>query len=893
MSRLSYSPILIVFLKLAFFSSAYGQTNFWANGVGAWETPANWALKAPPTNSQTAWIQNGGTALITDTTIAEANALDLGQGSIFGGVVMSGGSLSVNSTNINSLNQGSTFLMQGGIYTNSTTIIIGFPRNCRENGHLIIEGGVINTSMLQINRTGNSSLQLNGGILITDAINGVPCGTGSNIVPIINGGTLQARSNGMDLANLPIYLGPAGGTIDTNGNSNTMSSALSGPGGLTVIGNGNLTATGNHSYFGDTNVNNAIFSQGVQNAFSPNSDFAIQNSGILDAGGFDGTIGALSGNGIVTNNGSNSATLTLGNTNHDGVFDGTIQSGSAPLAIIKIGSGTQILTGNNSFSGPTNINNGELTVNGQMPNSNVFVNPGAILSGVGNIGGSTLNIGIVSPGYNGPGTLTVGPYTQDPGAVLLIQLASTTSHDLLAVNGPATLAGTLQIETLPGFVAEPCSEITILTATGGVNGTFSNVLVTTDFPYLLVYNPNNVQLRIPCIDTAVLTDTVQQLEVLQVPFSDLVPWMDGTVKDILFNVTNIQYNQLIMRLLALRAGSRGMSLQGLTQEPMLEQLSKHEGKMVSQNTNSTSVAEPSPWNIFAWASGIFSKIDSAWNLPSTNSMTGFFGAGADHFITPNWNVGIYTGYQGTKTWFSESSSLRSNGVKFGLYSTAEFPAFSQWIHWNFSPWISQWSDNFYLNAIVGGGTHFVNFNRSINVNSVYTQRYGRARSNTFIGELDSLLGGGYEIQLGPWQFGINNSIQYTYLGISAFNEYGAGNLNVKTNSQNPNSLIYTLGGNISYLWKPLSLCRIFPTIGLYWQHEFLNYGQRITGQFANGQGTSFGFYSLTAARNNALAVAGLEVAIGSRCGVYAYYTPQFGGGQIAAHSVLVGLNYSF
>jgi outer membrane autotransporter protein len=169
----------------------------------------------------------------------------------------------------------------------------------------------------------------------------------------------------------------------------------------------------------------------------------------------------------------------------------------------------------------------------------------------------------------------------------------------------------------------------------------------------------------------------------------------------------------------------------------------------------------------------------------------------------------------------------------------------------------------------------------------------KAQSNPFGGEVDSLLGGGYEFNLGPWRLGANTSIQYTYLGIPGFDESGAGNLNARVGNQQPNSFVYTLGGNISYLWQPTWNCSIIPTLGLSWQHEFLDYGEKIEGRFANGRGAPFSFYTTTAARNNAFGNAGITVQLKCKLGAYAYYNPQFGGGQIVSHGVLLGLNYNF
>src|SRR6202008_908074 len=48
-------------------------------------------------------------------------------------------------------------------------------------------------------------------------------------------------------------------------------------------------------------------------------------------------------------------------------------------------------------------------------------------------------------------------------------------HDLLAVNGHATLGGTLQIVRLGNFTLQPGNQIVFLTAQNGISGAFNTV----------------------------------------------------------------------------------------------------------------------------------------------------------------------------------------------------------------------------------------------------------------------------------------------------------------------------------------------------------------------------------------------------------------------------------
>ena len=167
-------------------------------------------------------------------------------------------------------------------------------------------------------------------------------------------------------------------------------------------------------------------------------------------------------------------------------------------------------------------------------------------------------------------------------------------------------------------------------------------------------------------------------------------------------------------------------------------------------------------------------------------MTGYFTTGADYRFDEHYNAGMYVGYQGIESRYT-GSVLRSNGIKFGLYGTGE---------WH----------GFYVNAMLGGGDSSYNLHRTIN-----TPYHSWAVTSAPNGaELDSLLGVGYELNLGHWRFGTNASMQYTYLGISSFTEAGAGSLDVKGGGQNPSSLMSTIGANISYelqLGQAAELCQ--------------------------------------------------------------------------------------
>jgi autotransporter-associated beta strand protein len=192
------------------------------------------------------------------------------------------------------------------------------------------------------------------------------------------------------------------------------------------------------------------------------------------------TIGSIAGSGNVFL-GAN--TLTVGSNDLNTEFSGVIQDGGflggQGGSLTKIGTGTLHLTGANTYTGDTNINEGVLKVDGSIgtTTSNVFVNPGGTLAGMGVMTtNNVINNGIVMPG-DAPGTLTInGDYTQTSNGTLLIDIAGASpgQFSVLNVTGTATLDGTLDLVLVDGFIPMVGDDFTFLNA-AALLGSFSRI----------------------------------------------------------------------------------------------------------------------------------------------------------------------------------------------------------------------------------------------------------------------------------------------------------------------------------------------------------------------------------------------------------------------------------
>ncbi|WP_337064437.1 S8 family serine peptidase, partial [Serratia marcescens] len=174
--------------------------------------------------------------------------------------------------------------------------------------------------------------------------------------------------------------------------------------------------------------------------------------------------------------------------------------------LTKEGMGTLVLTGNNTYSGPTLVNQGRLAVNGSVTSA-VSVQSGGIVGGSGTVGSLTARQGgTVAPG-NSIGTLNVaGNVSFEPGSRYAVEVGPNGQSDRIQSSGSATIGGgevAVTLENSPNLLTQ--SEVrsllgqqyTILSAQQGVSGQFD--AVAPNYLFLgtgLSYQPTGVTLSV-------------------------------------------------------------------------------------------------------------------------------------------------------------------------------------------------------------------------------------------------------------------------------------------------------------------------------------------------------------------------------------------------------------
>ena len=142
----------------------------------------------------------------------------------------------------------------------------------------------------------------------------------------------------------------SGATLFIAGNNfTTFSGAITGNGGIEMDSTGQLSLSGANTYSGTTNLNAGTVADLAPGSYSPNSLYTLSGSASIDVN-YNETIGGLEG-------GGGTVYLGSGATLNDATLWGPTYSGTiiGQGSLIIGGTGTQTLSGMNTYSGGTTV----------------------------------------------------------------------------------------------------------------------------------------------------------------------------------------------------------------------------------------------------------------------------------------------------------------------------------------------------------------------------------------------------------------------------------------------------------------------------------------------------------------------------------------------------------
>jgi autotransporter-associated beta strand protein len=258
----------------------------------------------------------------------------------------------------------------------------------------------------------------------------------------ISAGTLKV-TNGGALGSGNAAIGGAGAlTFDTNGGSYLLN-------GTTITGTGTMNVTGGNTLVfgggGPVNVNLSAGAQiNLQSGYLESSSsfqgLWTNNQASLDvaSGAVFGlkenqvVVDALTGSGTVRQDhpliDGNTSSLVVGIANGSGTFSGVIQDNVAAASLFKTGTGTQTLSGTNTYTGTTTISAGILALGA----GNVLPDGTNVTLGMATLDAATFTDTVGTLDVSGAGAINLGA-----GAAL----AFADSHSV-SWSGTLTLTGT-------------------------------------------------------------------------------------------------------------------------------------------------------------------------------------------------------------------------------------------------------------------------------------------------------------------------------------------------------------------------------------------------------------------------------------------------------------------
>ena len=332
-------------------------------------------------------------------------------GCVLNGVVdgVSGRTLTINNANAN------TSLNRIRLYSPFTN-----------NANLILTSSGAEVELAPYHSTGD---QVYGGII---------SGTVGRIVPRAGGNTVLSGQNTFDdssAQNLGYSLFMSSGNVGFGADSTpTSGTIVSGPASKGIIGINVGSEGGNCSFYaygGARTIGNPITYTSATNTVtvSITGSNNLTFSGPINLSGADGT-------------GNTNRPFSVSNTGLT-TFSGVVGDAALTNGISKSGGGTLILSGVNTYTGPTTVTGGKLWINGQTDVGSITVTNGQ-LGGTGIILGAVdINTGgTLAPGTTAIGTLTVNnSLSLTANALFKLNKSLAQSNDICTVSGTLAASG--------------------------------------------------------------------------------------------------------------------------------------------------------------------------------------------------------------------------------------------------------------------------------------------------------------------------------------------------------------------------------------------------------------------------------------------------------------------
>ncbi|WP_307572435.1 autotransporter serine protease [Pseudomonas fluorescens] len=512
--------------------------------------------------------------------------------------------------------------------------------------------------------------------------------------------------------------------------------------------------------------------------------------------------------------------------------------------LTKEGIGTLVLTGENTYSGPTLVNQGRLAINGSLASA-VTVNDGGILGGNGRIASLTANRGgSVAPG-NSIGTLQVaGDVTFQPGSNYAVEV-SPTSSDLIVADGKASIDGatvSLSLENSPTLLTagEVKSllgrQFNILQAAGGIDGRFAEVL--PNYAFLggyLAYSASGIQLAVERNDASFASLGLTPNQRAVASAAEQLGAGNGLYESLLLSPSAAVAQQAFQQLSGEIHPAIGTLLINDSR-----QLRDAVGDRLRQDAL-YDAGTPTDANSNVWFKvlGAWGKSDGGHDQASTTSSIGGLLAGVDGLVSDQTRLGFVTGYSDSSLSMGDGthSSAKADSYHLGAYLGHEIDA---------------------LRLTVGGAHswHRIDVKRDLQWGDVS----GREKTKRDARTTQLFTEAAYRLDLQPLALEPFANLAYVHLDSDSFHEKG-DNAALHGGDDRRDALLSTLGVRASHTLALSDQQQLQLSGSLGWQHNLSSTHSEQDLAFA-GSSNTFAVQSVSMDRNAAVigARAGLAVA---------------------------------
>ena len=511
--------------------------------------------------------------------------------------------------------------------------------------------------------------------------------------------------------------------------------------------------------------------------------------------------------------------------------------------LTKQGIGTLVLTGNNTYSGPTLVNQGRLAVNGSVTSA-VSVQSGGIVGGSGTVGSLTARDGgTVAPG-NSIGTLNVaGNVSFEPGSRYAVEVGPNGQSDRIQSSGSATIGGgevAVTLENSPNLLTQ--SEVrsllgqqyTILSAQQGVSGQFDTV--APNYLFLgtgLSYQPTGVTLSVGRNGTSFASVAQTSNERAVAAAADALAAGNPVYESLLGSGTAGEARQAFRQLsgqIHADIASALVNDSRYLREALNGRLRQAEGLASSSA-------------IKADEGGAWAQLLGAWDHASGDAnATGYqastYGVlvGLDSAAADDWRLGVATGYTRTSLHGGYGSKADSDNYHLAAYGDKQFGALA-------------------LRGGAGYTWHRIDTKRSVNYGMQSdrdTAKYS-ARTEQLFAEA------GYSVQ-GEW-LNLEPFVNLAYVNFenNGIAESG-GAAALRGDKQHTDATVSTLGLRADTEWQVSAGTTVALRSELGWQHQYGGL-ERGTGLRFNGGNAPFVVDSVPVSRDGMVLKAGAEVAV--------------------------------